>query len=50
METLHFFLRFQGVKLSTDERGCMVIDVPYLTEEKIVTNDLVDLDKDQDFY
>ena len=43
------FSPLPGVKLSKDERGCMVIDVPYLTEEKIVTNDLVDLDKDQHF-
>ena len=43
------FSPLPGVKLSTDERGCMVIDVPYLTEEKIVTNDLVALDKDQRF-
>ena len=44
-----FFSPLPGVKLSTDKRGCMVIDVPYLTEEKIVTNDLVALDKDQRF-
>ena len=43
------FSPLPGVKLSTDKRGCMVIDVPYLTEEKIVTNDLVDLEKDQRF-
>ncbi|MEL0275308.1 MAG: AMP-binding protein [Flavobacteriaceae bacterium] len=43
------FSPLPGVKLSTDKRGCMVIDVPYLTEEKIVTNDLVALDKDQRF-
>ena len=27
----------------------MVIDVPYLSEEKVVTNDLVELGKDQHF-
>lgn len=43
------FSPLPGVKLSTDERGCMVIDVPYLTEEKIITNDLVALEKDQHF-
>jgi len=43
------FSPLPGVKLSTDERGCMVIDVPYLTEEKINTNDLVALEKDQHF-
>ena len=43
------FSPLPGVKLSTDERGCMVIDVPYLTQEKIITNDLVALEKDQHF-
>jgi O-succinylbenzoic acid--CoA ligase len=43
------FSPLPGVKLSTDLRGCMLIDVPYLTEEKVVTNDLVDLEKDQQF-
>ena len=31
-----------GVKFSTDERGCLVISVPYLNE-RIITNDIVTL-------
>ena len=43
------FSPLPGVKLSTDERGCMVIDVPYLTQEKVITNDLVSLKENQHF-
>ena len=43
------FSPLPGVKLSTDERDCMVIDVPYLTQEKVITNDLVSLKENQHF-
>ena len=43
------FSPLPGVKLLTDERGCMVIDVPYLTQEKVITNDLVSLKENQHF-
>ncbi|MGB2397477.1 MAG: AMP-binding protein [Flavobacteriaceae bacterium] len=38
-----YFTALPGVKLSTDGRGCLVIDVPYLRLEKIITNDVVKL-------
>ncbi|MBL7473400.1 AMP-binding protein [Robertkochia sediminum] len=38
-----FFRVLPGIKVSTDDRGCLVIDAPEITEETIVTNDLVDL-------
>ena len=44
-----FFSPLPGVELSTDDRGCMVIDVPYLTDEKIITNDLVEISANQHF-
>ncbi|MEN8768573.1 MAG: AMP-binding protein [Candidatus Arcticimaribacter sp.] len=44
-----YFSPLPGVNLSIDERGCMVIDVPYLSQEKIVTNDLVSLESDHRF-
>lgn len=37
------FSTLPNVKISQDERDCLVIEVPYLTEEKIITNDLVEL-------
>jgi O-succinylbenzoic acid--CoA ligase len=43
------FTPLPAVKLSTDERDCLVIDVPYLSQEKIFTNDLVSLESDHRF-
>lgn len=31
------------VQISTDERGCLVIDAPNVSVEKVITNDLVEL-------
>jgi len=30
-----------GVKIMEDERGCMVIDAPHLSDERIITNDII---------
>ena len=38
----HFEL-LPEVEISQDERGCLVIDAPHLSDEQIVTNDLVTL-------
>lgn len=38
-----FFTALPGVKFSVDERGCLVIDAPKVSNEIVVTNDLVDL-------
>ena len=36
-----------GIAISTDERNCLVIDAPRLSDSKIVTNDVVEIiDKD----
>ena len=43
------FTCLPGVKLSTDKRNCLVIDVPYLNEDKIITNDLVELQGENTF-
>lgn len=37
-----------GVKISIDERDCLVIEVPYLTE-KVITNDVVELISENKF-
>lgn len=36
------FHTLPGIKIGKDERGCLVLTVPYLTE-KIITNDLVEV-------
>ena len=44
-----YFSTLPNVSISQDKRNCLVIDVPYLSEEKIVTNDLVDIEGDGSF-
>ncbi len=38
-----------NIQISKDERGCLVIQAPNITDEVIVTNDLVDLINDSEF-
>ena len=38
-----------GVRIRQDDRQCLVIKVPYLTDEEVVTNDLVTLVSDVSF-
>lgn len=37
------------IKIRSDERGCLVIDAPMLSEETIVTNDLVEISNEREF-
>ncbi|PIE48444.1 MAG: O-succinylbenzoic acid--CoA ligase [Flavobacteriales bacterium] len=37
------FETLPSVKISQDKRGCLTIDVPYISTQKFVTNDVVDL-------
>jgi len=37
------FTTLPGIKVSQDERGCLVIDAPNLSDTKIVTNDIVNI-------
>lgn len=39
----NYFKALTGVQISTDNRSCLVISVPYGIEEKVVTNDVVNL-------
>lgn len=45
-----YFTPLPEVKLSQDERNCLVISVAYLTDESIVTNDIVSIDEQNNFY
>lgn len=43
------FNTLPDITVSTDERGCLVIDAPHLSDEKIVTNDLVKIHSNTSF-
>ncbi|MDD2286263.1 MAG: O-succinylbenzoic acid--CoA ligase, partial [Paludibacter sp.] len=43
IEKSSYFHTLDGVALSLDKRGCLVIDAPHLSAEKLITNDLVEL-------
>jgi O-succinylbenzoic acid--CoA ligase len=43
------FKALPGVELSLDERGCLEIFAPHLHEEKLVTNDMVELEDKRSF-
>lgn len=38
-----------NIKISKDERSCLIIDAPMLSNEKIITNDLVEIISDSEF-
>jgi o-succinylbenzoate---CoA ligase len=44
----HYYKTLPGIKIDVDDRGCLVIHAPYLTQE-IKTNDLVKLHNHQAF-
>ncbi len=44
-----YFKVLPKISISQDERGCLVIDAPKVSEEKVVTNDLVKLHSPTEF-
>jgi len=38
-----------NIKISVDKRGCLVIDAPKISEEKVITNDLVEFISETEF-
>lgn len=44
-----YYSAMANVKLSLDERQCLQIEAPHLTAEKVVTNDIVELDDKGNF-
>ncbi|WP_298238366.1 AMP-binding protein [uncultured Algibacter sp.] len=44
-----YFNTLPDIKVSVDNRNCLVIDAPSLTEEKIITNDIVKIHSDTRF-
>jgi o-succinylbenzoate---CoA ligase len=45
----NFYNALENVEFSKDERDCLVIDAPYLSENQIVTNDIVNLQSKSNF-
>jgi o-succinylbenzoate---CoA ligase len=43
------FTALPNVNVSTDDRGCLVIEAPQLTDEVLVTNDVVELLSEKNF-
>lgn len=44
-----YFKPLKDVRLSTDERGCLVVDLPGVTRGPVVTNDIAELNEDGRF-
>ncbi|WP_372756486.1 AMP-binding protein [Mariniflexile sp.] len=47
--TFNHFKTLPNITVTTDDRDCLVINAPYLSEEKIVTNDIVKIHSDTSF-
>jgi len=48
-DTDKFFKTLPGISISTDDRSCLVIDAPNLSEDKIITNDIVKVHSNSTF-
>lgn len=46
----NFFQVLPGVRISVDQRGCLIINAPEITQEPVTTNDLVDLKSETQFH
>lgn len=44
-----YFKVLPGITISQDDRNCLVVEVPYISEEKIVTNDVVAIHSETEF-
>ena len=44
-----FYQLLPNISITTDERGCLVINAPKLSNEEIITNDLVEIISDKEF-
>jgi O-succinylbenzoic acid--CoA ligase len=44
-----YFTVLNGVKIAADDRGCLIVEAPLLSAEKLVTNDIVNIVSDKQF-
>ena len=49
LSTVSYFETLPNITVSTDDRNCLVIDAPYLSDNKIVTNDIVKIHSETTF-
>ena len=45
----NYFQTLPGIKVSTDNRSCLIIDAPKISNHKVVTNDLVKIHSETNF-
>ena len=48
-DSSEYFTILDGVKISTDDRGCLVIYAPHLSSERLITNDIVNIISEKEF-
>ena len=48
-EKSEYFTILDGVSIRQDERDCLVISAPHLTDEELITNDIIELNTDKSF-
>ena len=48
-EKSNYFHILDGVSIRQDKRNCLVINTPHLTEEELITNDIVEIRNERDF-
>ena len=44
-----YFHILDGVTIAKDERGCLIIDAPHLSADRLATNDIVNIISDKEF-
>ncbi|MDD3077630.1 MAG: AMP-binding protein [Paludibacter sp.] len=44
-----YFTALEGVNIAQDERGCLIIHAPHLSENKLTTNDIVEINEENQF-
>lgn len=49
VESRSYYKLLPNISISKDDRDCLVIDAPLLSEEKVVTNDVVSILSDNEF-
>lgn len=48
-EKCDYFSILNGVSIRQDERNCLVINAPHLTDEELITNDIVEIKNERNF-
>lgn len=44
-----YFKVLPGISISQDQRNCLVVEVPYISSDKIITNDVVEIHSETEF-